>query len=96
MCEAKIETDFGQFQQSDKILHECLAICGLKIYQHQHEVLKLKAQILHEIGRNAMLQSSYTADNQHVMITKAYKYLGESFSLNEKLPDNSLDLAANH
>ena len=43
-----------------------------------------------------MLQSSYTADNQHVMITKAYKYLGESFSLNEKLSDNSLDLAANH
>jgi len=48
----------------------------------------LKAQILHELGRNAMMQSSYEQDIHRVLITKAERYLSESIAINEKFENN--------
>jgi hypothetical protein len=42
----------------------------------------LKAQILHEIGRNAMMQSTYEQDTQRILINKAERYLSESLTIN--------------
>ena len=60
MSEAKIESDFGQFESSDRILHECLGISEQKIKFNSELGLKLKAQLLHELGRNTMMESSYS------------------------------------
>lgn len=57
--------------------------------------LKLKAEVLHEIGRNAMMQSSYEPDNHAVLTSKAERYIFESMSMNEKFANNQSELASN-
>ena len=59
ISEAKIESDFGEFEESDKILVECLGLADKKVYEDEEVGNKLKAQVLQEIGKNSMLHSSY-------------------------------------
>lgn len=59
MSEAQIESDFGEFQSASLILQECLSIAENKAQINEELGLQLKAQILHEKGRNLMTQASF-------------------------------------
>lgn len=94
MSEAKIETDFGEFDSSTQILNECLNTSEQKIKFNQDLGLRLKAEILHKLGRNIMMASAY-GGNQEEGIRRAEAYINDSISINEQFDDNHIALAAN-
>jgi hypothetical protein len=57
--------------------------------------LKLKAQILHELGKNSMLQSSFDPNKHQNLIAVAEKYIEDSIVINKQFTDNNGALANN-
>jgi hypothetical protein len=72
-----------------------LAVAETKVKFNEEGGFKLKAQVLHELGRNSMLKSSLDPNTQQNLIAVAEKYIGDSILINNQFTDNQLALASN-
>ena len=71
-----------------------MTVAENKIKINEELGLKLKAQLLHELGRNTMMESSYS-ERKEETITRAEGLVKEAISINEKFDNNHIALAAN-
>lgn len=82
MSQAHIESDFGEFDEADRILSDCRKIAEFHAKSNDEMGIRLKAQILHDYGKNLMLQASYEEFNQLKLLDQAYMTFIEAKMIN--------------